>query len=177
MNKQTKILRRLLILLVIILQTACKDKEVKIPEYATHDWYAHYVIDGEEHTIIKDGTDNKEPYLYSYQYFGATTNPDGTENVSFVQLTSGLQTTSTETDSIMWFEFTILTENGDLLDSKGKTKEERGLALLNYLMNMEYINSSSFKTEGELIALYLGDKRSNAYDNELFSNGYYAEIL
>jgi len=175
-------MNKLLITLLIgylLIHIGCNKTEVEIPEYAKYDWYAHYIIEGEEHTIVKDGTDRSyEPYLSSYQSYGYTVNPDSSEkDILYLYMTTGIQTTSKETDSIMWFSYDIITENEELIALKGKPKEERINTLVSYFTNMRYLYNSKVKTKGEFIDLQIGDKYGNTYKNIVFDNGTYSIIL
>ena len=153
---------------LLFINTGCKNPEVEIPEYEKYDWYAHYIIDGEEHTIVKDGTDNTEPYLGSFESFGSDLNPDGSiKEVTFVYLETGIQTTSQETDSLMVFGYAIATPDKDLIAARGKPREERINALVTYFKNRIYVfDGTNLKIE-EFISLLITDKFGNTYKNKL----------
>ena len=158
-------MNKLLIILLtglLFINISCKNPEVEIPEYEKYDWYAHYIIEGEEHTIINDGTDNTEPYLGSFESFGADLNPDGSiKKVTFVALTTYLQTTSEETDSIMSFGYDIFTPDKGLIAARGKSREERINALVTYFTNRQYLSNSNIKIYEEIINLGIADKFGN----------------
>jgi len=172
-----KLLITLLIGLLFI-SISCNKNEVEIPEYEKYDWYAHYIIEGEEHTITKNGTDTAEPYLNSFESFAFSLNPDSTvKEVLAVYLETGIQTTSVETDSIMWFGYIISTQDKDLIAARGKSREERVNALVTYFTNRQFLSNTDIKVYDEIINLGIADKFGNTYKNKIFSNGTYIIIL
>ena len=153
----------------LLLTIGCNKNEVEIPEYEKYDWYAHYIIDGEEqHTIVKDDTDNTEPYLGSFESFGSDLNPDGSiKEVTFVALTTYLQTTSVETDSVMRFSYDIFTPDKDLIAARGKPREERLNALVTYFTDRIYVFDETNLNIEEFLSLRIADKFGNTYINKL----------
>jgi len=162
----------------LLLIIGCNKTEVEIPEYAKYDWYAHYIIEGEEYTITKNGTDNTEPYLGSFESFSSELNPDSTiKEVLLIALTTYLQTTSEETDSVMSFGYDIFTQDKDLIAARGKPREDRLNALVTYFTNRQYIYDGSNLNLEEYIDLGVADKFGNNYKNVTFYAGTYLGLL
>ena len=176
-QQNLRVLKRFLVVLILI-QVGCNKPEVEIPEYAKYDWYAHYVVDENEQSMFKDGTDsNIEPHLYANQSYGFTVLPDNSENIIYISMESGITSTSSETNSQIWFSFQIITENQDLINMKGLSKEVRLSKLLSYLKGRQYLNTPTNRIIDDYVNIRLQDKMGNFYLNNLSTGGSLGVIL
>jgi len=175
-----RISTRVLIVFILpsILFSACTSNEIEIPEYQKYDWYAHYTVDGNEHTLKKDGDNSTiKPYVTSSKSYGFSLLPDSTENILFVTMDSGISSVSLETNNQLWFAFQIVTDNQQIIGMKDLSKDEKLNILKGYLTGRHFVHTPENRINGEFIDLRLQDKSGNFYINNLFNNGTYAIIL
>lgn len=113
-----------------------------------------------------------EPYIAGFQSYGSIIYPDGTKEITFLALTSGMNTASDEMDSVVGFEYQIATTNQELIALNGKSKEEKINTLISYFRNRRFVPG-----DGNSVFILIADKYGRSYNNKVFSNWPYAVYL
>ncbi len=162
---------KLLIILLTGFLFGCHDPE--IPEYLKYNWFAHFTLDDVEYSMYTNSLYIEyEPYISGFSSNGSIINPDGSEEITFITMTSGMNTASDGIDSVVSFEYKIITTNQELIALKGRSKAEKINTLISYLRNRRFGSGDEDK-----IFILVSDRFGQSYKNRIFSNGTYAVYL
>ena len=171
-----RVARAFSLLIFILLGWSCQKEE--IPEYAKHDWYAHYSVDGVGHVIAKDGFDNSFlPSLFAYDSYGYEQLPDNSDSVIFVTLESGFSDKDEVTGNTIGITVVFVLTDENILSSKQEFVDIRIDRLKDFLENRTFVNIPGNRDLTNYVNIALTDNRSNIYSNSLFNNGTYGVIL
>ena len=172
----TKLIVRLSFFLLVLITFQC-NRNIELPEYLTYDWFDDYSLGPENYKIKKNGLSaNLPPYLESYNSYGTVTNPDGSEDITFLQLHTTILTQDEDTGNDLFINYQITLKSKTILDLDGATFELKRSTLIDFLLGREFSHKQENQVEEDYIIINASDHNGIVYTNVDLNDGGYLSL-